>query len=73
MTNTSTQNKQDLMYQNTDLCILEPINLSMEIDLLQSKINSLTCKAIKENGFMKYGNILTQLQNQLNTLKTKSI
>lgn len=67
------QTKEQLMYQNTDLSILVPINLEMEISLLQSKINTITRKAIKENGFLKYGNILNQLQNQLNTLKSKTI
>ena len=44
-----------------------------QIKLIQSKINSITRKAIKENASFKYGNILNDLQNQLNTLKLKTI
>jgi hypothetical protein len=47
-------------------------NNKTEIKLIQSKINTLTRKAIKENACFKYGNILNELQNQLNTLKSKT-
>ena len=48
-------------------------NNQEQIKLIQSKINAITRKAIKENSCFKYGNILNELQNQLNTLKTKTI
>jgi Tfp pilus assembly PilM family ATPase len=52
---------------------LQMQNNQEQIKLIQSKINAITRKAIKENSCFKYGNILNELQNQLNTLKTKTI
>lgn len=42
-----------------------------DIKLIQSKINSITKKAIREAKYFQYGTLLNQLDNQLNILKSQ--